>query len=77
MATDVNIAGLSEHDIRTKSIAPAIVAAGWDCMTQLREEVSFTAGRIIVRGKLVTQATARAGLLEAALRDAPAPADAA
>ena len=27
--------------------------AGWDEITQIREEVSFTKGRIIVRGKLV------------------------
>ena len=29
--------------------------AGWDEMTQIREEVGFTKGRIIVRGKLVTR----------------------
>jgi type I restriction enzyme R subunit len=33
--------------------------AGWDEMTQLREEVSFTKGRIIVRGKLVTRGKAK------------------
>lgn len=42
---------LSEQDIRTKFITPAITQAGWDPMTQLREEVFFTNGRIIVRGK--------------------------
>ncbi len=44
---------LSETDIRTKYITPAVVTAGWDLLTQIREEVSFTKGRIIVRGKLV------------------------
>jgi len=44
---------LSERDICTKFITPALRQAGWDEMTQLREEVSFTKGRIIVRGKLV------------------------
>lgn len=43
---------LSERDICTKLITPAITAAGWDVHTQIREEVTFTKGRIIVRGKL-------------------------
>lgn len=43
---------LSERDICTKFITPAIQRAGWDIHTQVREEVSFTKGRIIVRGKL-------------------------
>ena len=47
--------GLSEQDIRTKFITPALRGAGWDEMSQLREEVTFTAGRIIVRGKLVAR----------------------
>jgi type I restriction enzyme, R subunit len=33
--------------------------AGWDEMSQIREEVSFTKGRIIVRGKLVTRGKAK------------------
>lgn len=44
---------LTEADIRTKFITPAIEQAGWDKITQFREEVYFTNGRIIVRGKLV------------------------
>lgn len=43
---------LSERDICTKYITPALVSAGWDLHNQIREEVSFTKGRIIVRGKL-------------------------
>lgn len=43
---------LSERDICSKFITPAITAAGWDLHTQIREEVSFTKGRIIVRGKM-------------------------
>ncbi|WP_293007581.1 EcoAI/FtnUII family type I restriction enzme subunit R [Nitrosomonas sp.] len=42
----------SERDICTKYITPALVQAGWDLHRQIREEVSFTKGRIIVRGKL-------------------------
>ena len=46
---------LSERDICTKFITPALRKAGWDEMTQIREEVHFTKGRIIVRGKLVSR----------------------
>src|SRR5580658_536368 len=46
---------LSERDICTKYITPSVVSAGWDLMAQIREEVYFTKGRIIVRGKLVTR----------------------
>ena len=47
--------GFSERDICSKFITPAITAAGWDMNSQIREEVSFTKGRIIVRGKLHTR----------------------
>ena len=50
---------LSERDICTKFITPALRRAGWDEISQLREEVSFTKGRIIVRGKLVTRGKAK------------------
>lgn len=50
---------LSEQDIRTKYITPAIKNAGWDDMTQLREEVYFTKGRIQVKGKLITRGEAK------------------
>ena len=46
---------LSERDICTKFITPALRTAGWDEMAQIREEVSFTKGRIIVRGRLVSR----------------------
>ena len=46
---------LSERDICTKFITPALQKAGWDEMMQIREEVGFTKGRIIVRGKLVSR----------------------
>ena len=46
---------LSERDICTKFITPALRKAGWDEMTQIREEVHFTKGRIVVRGKLVSR----------------------
>ncbi|MBJ6111788.1 DEAD/DEAH box helicase family protein [Hymenobacter sp. BT523] len=40
---------LTEQDIRTKFITPALLAAGWDRDQQLREDVGLTAGRIRVR----------------------------
>ena len=43
---------LTERDVCSKFITPALLSAGWDLQTQIREEVSFTKGRIIVRGKL-------------------------
>ncbi|RUV31373.1 type I restriction endonuclease, partial [Mesorhizobium sp. M5C.F.Ca.IN.020.32.2.1] len=50
---------LTERDICTKFILPAVKHAGWDEMLQVREEVYFTKGRIIVRGKLVTRGKAK------------------
>ena len=46
---------LSERDICTKFITPALRRAGWDEMSQIREEVSFTEGQITVRGKMVSR----------------------
>jgi type I restriction enzyme R subunit len=50
---------LTERDICTKFILPALKRAGWDEMLQIREEVYFTKGRIIVRGKLVSRGKAK------------------
>ena len=55
----MNKKALSERDICTKYIAPALKQAGWDELSQIREEVSFTKGRIIVRGRLVTRGKAK------------------
>lgn len=51
----INKKELTERDICTKYINPAIQKAGWDMERQVREEVSFTDGRIIVQGKLYTR----------------------
>lgn len=40
----------SERDICTKYITPSLVQSGWDLHRQIREEVTFTVGRIRVRG---------------------------
>ncbi len=53
---------LTETDIRTKFITPAIVGPEgqkWNVMTQVREEFHFTKGRVMVRGKLVKRGDAR------------------
>jgi type I restriction enzyme R subunit len=50
---------LTERDICTKFILPAVKQAGWDMMLQVREEVFFTKGRITVRGKLVARGNAK------------------
>lgn len=42
---------LSESDICTKYITPALVSAGWDIHAQIRQEVTFTDGEILVRGR--------------------------
>ncbi len=55
----MNDSGLSEDDICVKFITPAIVNAGWDETTQIRRQVYFTKGRIIVRGRLVSRGKAK------------------
>ena len=46
----VSTQSLSERDIITKCILPAIAKSGW-AQSQIREEVTFTAGRIFVKGR--------------------------
>ena len=55
----MNKKALSERDICTKFITPALVAAGWDVQQQIREEVYFTKGRVIVRGKMTARGDAK------------------
>ena len=43
---------LSERDICTKFITPALVKAGWDVQAQIREEVNLTTGKVIVSCKV-------------------------
>lgn len=51
----MNKRSLSERDIYTKFITPVPRRSGWDEINPIRAEVSFTKGRIIVRGKLVSR----------------------
>ena len=48
----MNKKGLTETDIRSKFINPALETSGWDLRRQIREEVTFTDGRVIVQGSL-------------------------
>lgn len=50
---------LTERDICTKYINPALQKAGWDILSQVREEHPITDGRIIVRGRMHTRARPR------------------
>lgn len=47
---------LTEQEIRSRYITPAITGAGWDLHSQIREEFRVTAGRIIVRGSVHARA---------------------
>ncbi|MGB4328590.1 MAG: DEAD/DEAH box helicase family protein [Tenuifilum sp.] len=53
----MNKKSLSERDICTKFITPALEKAGWDTQLQILEEVSFTDGKIYVRGKITARGT--------------------
>lgn len=56
----MNKKALTEADIRSKFITPAIVErAGWDLQTQILEERYFTRGRVIVRGKVAQRGEAK------------------
>jgi type I restriction enzyme R subunit len=51
----VNKTHLTETDIITKFILPAVKDAGWDVMSQIRQEVKLRDGKIVVRGKLASR----------------------
>ena len=51
----MNKKALSERDICTKYITPAIKKAGWDTISQMREEFYFTDGRIQVQGQKINR----------------------
>lgn len=50
---------LTEADIRSKYITPALTEAGWDLHKQIREETYFTDGRIRVRGSVAKRETGK------------------
>ena len=50
---------LTEADIISKFILPAIKKSGWDDMTQIREEVKLRDGKVIVRGQMAARQTVK------------------
>jgi type I restriction enzyme R subunit len=55
----MNKKDLNETEICDQFITPAIAAAGWEKGVQIRREVFFTAGRVIVRGKVAVRGAKR------------------
>lgn len=56
---NINKAKLTETDIITKFIMPAVKNAGWDDMTQIRQEVKLRDGKVIVRGQMGMRTTVK------------------
>ena len=50
---------LTEADIISKFILPAVKKSGWDDMTQIREEVKLRDGKVIVRGQMAARQTVK------------------
>ncbi|MBD57575.1 EcoAI/FtnUII family type I restriction enzme subunit R [uncultured Pseudoalteromonas sp.] len=55
----INKKALSETDIISKFIMPAVKKAGWDDMTQIRQEVKLRDGKVIVRGMAAARKTVK------------------
>ena len=55
----INKQRLTETDIISKFILPAIKDAGWDDMTQIRQEVKLREGKVVVRGQLASRTTVK------------------
>ncbi len=66
----MNKKSLSERDICTKFINPAIEGAGWHMKRQVREEVTFTDRCIIMQGKIHTRGKRKRGGLHLAIKKA-------
>jgi len=56
---DLNLSTLTEADIITKRVIPAILDAGWNDTTQIRQEVKLRDGKVIVRGKVAARRTVK------------------
>ncbi|EPB8476731.1 EcoAI/FtnUII family type I restriction enzme subunit R [Escherichia coli] len=56
---ELNLSNLTEADIITKCVMPAILSAGWDNTTQIRQEVKLRDGKVIVRGKVAARRTVK------------------
>ena len=55
MTRGIDKSKLTETDIITKFILPAIKDSGWDDMTQIRQEVKLRDGKVVVRGRVAAR----------------------
>ncbi|MEA9428660.1 EcoAI/FtnUII family type I restriction enzme subunit R [Aeromonas caviae] len=52
---EINKAILTEADIISKFLMPAIKSAGWDDLAQIRQEVKLRDGKVVVRGQMAAR----------------------
>ena len=57
--TNSTKAVLTETDIITKFILPAVIQNGWDNLTQIRQEVKLRDGKVVVRGQIAARKTVK------------------
>lgn len=55
MTSTINKSKLTEADIISKFVLPSIESAGWDRMTQIRQEVKLRDGKVVVRGQIAAR----------------------
>ncbi|MBV7297281.1 EcoAI/FtnUII family type I restriction enzme subunit R [Enterovibrio paralichthyis] len=55
MTSTINKSKLTEADIISKFVLPSIEDAGWDRMTQIRQEVKLRDGKVVVRGQIAAR----------------------
>jgi type I restriction enzyme, R subunit len=55
----INKSKLTEADIISKFILPAVKAGGWDDMTQIRQEVKLRDGKVVVWGQIGAHKTVK------------------
>lgn len=60
MPQGINKAKLTETDIITKLVLPAVKSVGWDDMTQIRQEVKLKDGKVVVRGQMAARQKVKA-----------------
>ena len=57
--SSINKSALTEADIISKFIMPAVHKAGWDEMLQIRQEVKLRDGKVVVRGMTAARKTVK------------------
>ncbi|WP_277206097.1 EcoAI/FtnUII family type I restriction enzme subunit R [Vibrio misgurnus] len=60
MTSSINKSKLTEADIISKFVLPSIEEAGWDRMTQIRQEVKLRDGKVVVRGQIAARKKSKA-----------------